>query len=367
MNNPSDADLEPLIATVAEAIGLNTAAPTVDAIIKTDGAAGEETRKVMAADLPAACFALERRWAALNAGAEAGVAKAFAPIAATRLAQLLGTAGAENAVTSSALLQAAALADDGFLPIDTLAAWWIKADWFLTIETFLAAHFRKHVLIEQHQATVRYRLPASNTSKESAAEEGAVTTVSADVAANAQQATMPAVVIAPAGVSAGASMCVTTPSGALIDVARPADVADGTAFEVAIATEHMVAPRVSEEEMPSSIAQIFGMLESHKSELAVLEYSGAFGRLARSLGVSLSRRVSCARAAAGSATYSIHSDHPATLVQSVRRRSSRSSCASHSSRSTCRRSASSRKRSRTESPVDRKRSKLFICARNVVL
>ena len=257
----------------------------------------------MAADLPAACYALECRWAALNAHADAGMAKAFTPIAAPRLAQLLGTAGAESAVMNSALLQAAALADDGFLPIDTLAAWWIMSDCFLAIETFLAAHFRKHILIEQHQAIVRYRLPASNTSraKRGAAEESAATSVDADAAATVQSATMPALIIAPAHVAPGASMSVISPSGAQIDVTRPAEnVADGTAFEVAIAAEHMVAPRVADDEMPCSLAQIFGMLESHKSELAVLEYSGTFARRLRSLEVSLSTR-----AATGSLSLSL--------------------------------------------------------------
>jgi len=238
--------------------------------VTSDGAAGEEVRKVMASDIPKVCLALEQRWAALNAsGGDSDSARAFAPIAATRESQLLGTSGEGNAVTSSAMLQAAALADDGFLPIDSLAAWWLKADWFLTISTFLASTFKEHVLIEQHESNVRYRLPAEKKGDEAVAASEAVWAA----AAAAKLTTIAAVVAVPAGVAPGASFSVTTPSGDTVEVTRTADVADGACMQCTIPSPSLAPKRIPVDEMPHGLAQIFGRLEANKDGLNILEYS----------------------------------------------------------------------------------------------
>lgn len=279
LTNPTDEQLAPLIAAIADTIGVDAAAATADAIVKTDGAAAEEVRKVMASDIPKVCAALEQRWAALNVGGGDG-AHAFVPIAATREAQLLGTAGGENAVTSSAMLQAAALADDGFIPIDSLAAWWIKADWFLAISTFLTTTFKEHVLIEQHESNVRYRLPAEKK------VEALVAVAAGDAGADALPSS--AVVAVPEGVDAGATFSATTPSGDVIQLTRPADVADGACIQCAVPASSLEPQRIPVDQMPHGLAQIFGRLEAHKEDLNVLEYSGALRCVFRDAGLSKS-------------------------------------------------------------------------------
>jgi hypothetical protein len=278
LRNPTDADLAPLIAAMASVIDFTAQEETPSSggdVIVTDGASKEEKRLVMRKDLGVACDALELLSAPRGA-ADSGSAVAFTPLSAPRQNDLLGVTGGD-AVSSSAMLQAAALEDDGFLPIESLAAWWIKADWFASIDAFLATHFAQKELIEKHESIVRYRLP-------DAAKAGAVVAAAAAAAANADAdadaaaagvaATTPALIVLPASVADGAKISLTTPNGTVLQIEKPAGVAEGQVVQLPLPPAYMTT-QFDAASAPAGLAQTFGLLERKKEALNVLEYSGA--------------------------------------------------------------------------------------------
>jgi ATP-binding cassette subfamily A (ABC1) protein 1 len=277
LRNPTEKDLAPLLAAIDAVLDANGFTP----IAVVEGGGTSSARNVMRADLENVCDALERLCAPKVVASSTSIA--FAPTSAPRLSDLLGeTEG--DAVSSSALLQAAALDSDGFLHADSIAAWWIRANWFDAIDRFLGANFPRKILLEKHESIVRYRLPAEKKQEGNAGaagvaaeeeeeeeeeEEDAAVVVTTDAATMVMEA---AVIIVPDGVDEGANISVTTPSGTVVEIVRPEGVESGhaAALQLPAAVMHAVVDR---DAAPLGLGQTFGMLERKKEELNVLEYA----------------------------------------------------------------------------------------------